>query len=227
MHYHRNHLSPPLENQPNISRTVLAKCFWEMFNVSSFRRQTIPFISVQFWSHEECRRRPFLVDCDKRKCFDLRFLWSENCRSNNSNSYFLGSVDVDDCYARRRVLVTLKCLDNGKQWRALRSPQVLYYKPSLHSALEAALIGGPSEQGGGTPFDTLVTGLASTARLLLIWRIPQNMELMDRRLDSIRTTAAAQIRYLAIVRLNHGNGIVLNHRSQSSDGLTHSNTVLQ
>ena len=36
MHYHRNHLSPPLENQPNISRTVLAKCFWEMFNVSSF-----------------------------------------------------------------------------------------------------------------------------------------------------------------------------------------------
>ena len=114
MHYHRNHLSPPLENQPNISCTVLAKCFWEMFNVSSFRRQTIPFISVQFWSHEECRRRPFLVDCDKRKCFDLRFLWSENCRSNNSNSYFLGSVDVDDCYARRRVLVTLKCLDNGK-----------------------------------------------------------------------------------------------------------------
>ena len=79
MRYHRNHLSPPLENQPNISRTVLAKCFWEMFNVSSFRRQTIPFISVQFWSHEECRRRPFLVDCDKRKCFDLRFLWSENC----------------------------------------------------------------------------------------------------------------------------------------------------
>ena len=67
----------------------------------------------------------------------------------------------------------------------------------------------------------------STARLLLIWRIPQNMELMDRRLDSIRTTAAAQIRYLAIGRLNHGNGIVLNHRSQSSDGLTHSNTVLQ
>ena len=147
MHYHRNHLSPPLENQPNISCTVLAKCFWEMFNVSSFRRQTIPFISVQFWSHEECRRRPFLVDCDKRKCFDLRFLWSENCRSNNSNSYFLGSVDVDDCYARRRVLVTLKCLDNGKQWRALRSPQVLYYKPSLHSALEAALIGGPPELG--------------------------------------------------------------------------------
>ena len=46
MHYHRNHLSPPLENQPNISRTVLAKCFWEMFNVSSFLRKTIPFISV-------------------------------------------------------------------------------------------------------------------------------------------------------------------------------------
>ena len=43
MHYHRNHLSPPLENQPNISRTVLAKCFWEMFNVSSFLRKTIPF----------------------------------------------------------------------------------------------------------------------------------------------------------------------------------------
>ena len=46
MHYHRNHLSPPLENQPNISRTVLAKCFWEMFNVSSFLPKTIPFISV-------------------------------------------------------------------------------------------------------------------------------------------------------------------------------------
>ena len=71
------------------------------------------------------------------------------------------------------------------------------------------------------------TALVSTARLLLIWRIPQNMELMDRRLDSIRTTAAAQIRYLAIVRLNHGNGIVLNHRSQSSDRLAHSNAVLQ
>ena len=46
MHYHRNHLSPPLENQPDISRTVLAKCFWEMFNVSSFLPKTIPFISV-------------------------------------------------------------------------------------------------------------------------------------------------------------------------------------
>ena len=30
---------------------------------------------------------------------------------------------------------------------SLRSPQVLYYKPSLHSALEAALIGGPPELG--------------------------------------------------------------------------------
>ena len=29
----------------------------------------------------------------------------------------------------------------------LQSPQVLYYKPSQHSALEAALIGGPPELG--------------------------------------------------------------------------------
>ena len=111
------------------------------------------------------------------------------------------------------------------------SSNTLYTRPppSPHSRIAANF----GFYVGGAPFDatTQFSVLSKPASMAptpqLIWRIPQNMELMDRRLDSIRTTAAAQIRYLAIVRLNHGNGIVLNHRSQSSDGLTHSNTVLQ
>ena len=84
----------------------------------------------------------FLVVCEPEICLDLRFLGSENCLSNDSKSYFLGSVD--DGFARRRVSVTLECSDNGKPCRELKNFKTLLEKENP-SGCKASLI--PIAQG--------------------------------------------------------------------------------
>ena len=80
----------------------------------------------------------FLVLCEKPEtCLDLRFLGSEKCMSNDSESYFLGSVG--EGFARRRVSVTLECLDNGKPCRELRNFKTLLEKEKS-SGCEASLV---------------------------------------------------------------------------------------
>ena len=87
---------------------------------------------------------------------------------------------------------------------------------------------------GAAPFDatTQFSVLSKPASMAptpqLIWRIPQNMELMDRRRAVWIPLGRHPHRYLGrgIIGFDRGNGIVLDHRSRTRAELTSTAPIL-